>query len=304
MKNYLRIAPAVLLAALLAGCQGPCQSIARIDAPKLTAGTADFTTYAAVGTSISAGWQSGGLVNRHQIHAFPALFAQQVGKTVLASGQGTFTFPAVDADGIPALTKIQSLSPLVINNTGMTQGSPINLAQATPYHDMAVPGAILPDFGSTALYNATTARTTMFGIVARGNGAVGTQMLALAPTFISFEYGANEVLGPATSGHGSAYMPITTAQYAGLLTQSMNAIHTAAPNAKLAIFNVPDVTAIPFFTTFPSFTVDLTLHTPVAINGPSGPLTTGDLITLQAGALLAAGHGFPVGSYNYVNPSK
>lgn len=303
MKNHLRLAPVALFALLLAGCQGPCSSISKIAAPSLTTGSADFTTFVSVGTSISAGWQSGGLVNRHQVHSGPALFAQQVGKTVLTSGKGTFSFPAIDADGIPALTKIQSLSPLIISNAGQVRGNPINLAQATPYNNLAVPGALLSDFDdATNYYSTGTSRDTIFQIIARGVGKISDQSLALAPTFVAFEYGANEVLGPATSGVGKAYMPYTPTVYAALLTGAMNKIHTLAPTAKLALFNVPDVTAIPFFTTFPSFTVSLGLGTPVAINGPAGPLTSGDHITLLASALLAAGHGFPVGAYNYVNP--
>jgi len=299
MKNHLRIAPVVLLAAFLAGCQGPCSNISRVNAPTLTSGTADFTRFAAVGTSISAGWQSGGLVNRHQVHAFPALFAQQVGKTVLAGGTGTFSFPAVGGNGKPALMRIVSLSPLVINNAGLADGDPLNVTYPYPYANMAVPGAVAADFSGTDNYAANG----MFALVARGLGPVGLQMLSENPTFISFEYGANEVLGPATHGLGSAYMEYGTQGFADTLTQAMNTIHTAVPNAKLALFNVPDVTAIPFFTTFSPFTLDTLLHTPVALLGPSGPLATTDLITLSAGPLLAAGHGFPLGSYNYVNPS-
>jgi hypothetical protein len=64
----------LLGAAALAGC-GKQEAL---DAPKLESGGADYRVYVAMGTSISAGWQSGGLVDRHQIHSFPALFAEQV----------------------------------------------------------------------------------------------------------------------------------------------------------------------------------------------------------------------------------
>src|SRR4051812_30964392 len=96
---HVRLAALLLLAALLAGCEGPCSKIAPLSGPAVTRGI-DFTTYVAAGTSISSGFQSGGLVNRHQVRSFPADFAQQIGKTVALDGHGSFTLPAVDGDGL------------------------------------------------------------------------------------------------------------------------------------------------------------------------------------------------------------
>ncbi len=306
MKKHLRLAPILALAAFLAGCQGPCDKIESISGPSLSSGTADFSTYAAVGTSISAGWQSGGLVDRHQVHAFPALFAHQVGKTVLSNGQGSFTMPTVDRDGQPALLKIQSFSPLIISTAGQTAGAPENYSQNSAYHNLAVPGSLAFDFADTSCYYTTNAplfraNFGMFNLIVRGRGSIAAQLLGLGPSFISIEYGANEVLGSATSGVSTLTFP--SAAYAAILTGAINAIHATLPNTKIALFNVPDVTAIPFFTTFRPFTVNKITGTPVALIGPDGPLAAGDLVTLQAGALLATGQGFPIGSYNYVNPS-
>jgi len=306
MKKHLRLAPILGLAAFLAGCQGPCDKIETISGPTLSNGTADFTTYAAVGTSISAGWQSGGLVDRHQVHAFPALFATQIGKTVQLNGQGSFTLPTVDHDGQPALLKIQSFSPLIISTAGQTAGAPENFSQNSAYHNMAVPGALAFDFGDTSCYYTTNAplfRTNfgMFNLIVRGRGSIAAQAIGLGPTFLSMEYGANEVLGSATSGVSTLTFP--SALFATILTGAVNAIHATLPGTKIALFTVPDVTAIPFFTTFPPFTFSLTTGTPVALIGPDGALAAGDLVTLPAAALLATGQGFPVGSYNYVNPA-
>ena len=297
------------LAAFLAGCEGPCSKIAPLTGPASSNGAVDFSTYVAAGTSISAGWQSSGLVDRHQIHSFPAVFAQQIGKTVQLDGRGTFSIPVWDRDGFPALLEIKSYSPLVINNIGRVTGNPVN-DQPAAFHNMAVPYAVAFDFVDTTFYyNNPTAQvprpaeaTSLFNGIARHRGTIASQVLSLSPTFISWEYGANEVLGPASTG--AAPSATTGANHAALLTASMNLIHTFAPNAKVAVVNVPDVTSIPFFTTFPPFTVSLTTGLPVALIGPGGAsLAAGDLVTLGAGTLLAQGIGFPVGSYNYVNPS-
>jgi hypothetical protein len=62
------------------------------------------------------------------------------------------------------------------------------------------------------------------------------------------------------------------------------------------------VTTIPFFTTFPPFTVSLANGQPVPLIGPNGPLGPGDHVLLTAADSLAIGTGIPVGGYNYVNP--
>lgn len=303
LQTYLLLG----FALALAGCEGPCEKISSISAPELTSGTADFSSYVAVGTSISAGYQSGGVVDRHQIKAFPAIFAQAIGKTVLQSGQGSFTFPAINQDGIPALLEIRSYQPLILSNSGRTTGAPVNFSQNFAYNNLGVPGALAFDFADTTSYYTTNApifrsNFTFFNTVVRHRGSLFAQTLSLSPTFISYEFGANEVLGAATSGVSTTIFP--SGSYAALLTGHMDAIHTFAPNAKLALFNVPDVTSIPFCTTFPPATINLTTGQPVPLIGP-GPavLSSGDLVLLTASDSLAVGTGIPVGAYNYVNPT-
>src|SRR5438132_10425154 len=62
-------------AALIAGCG----EIAPLAAPAAHSGDANFSVYAAMGTSITAGWQSGGLVDYHQRHSYAAVFDQPAG---------------------------------------------------------------------------------------------------------------------------------------------------------------------------------------------------------------------------------
>jgi GDSL-like Lipase/Acylhydrolase len=306
MKTSLRIRLGLVLAlaAALAGCEGPCSRIESINGPSLSTNGVDLTTYVAVGTSLSAAYQSGGVVDRHQIVSFPSLFARQIGKTAdLNGGAGTFTQPTMNQDGIPALLAIKSLRPLVVDNLGRTTGIPTNLAQGSAYHNMGIPGALLVDLVDSTHYHASVApvfRTnyTYFNIIQRARGTVLSQALSLQPTFMSIEYGANEVLGPTTSG--AAPSTLTGVSYAQLMTGALNAIHTVSPNTKLAVFNVPDVTSIPYFTTFPAFTINVVTGQPTPLLGTAGPLAAGDLVLLPASALLAAGTGFPTNGANYV----
>src|SRR5207244_11375254 len=75
MKSARRL---VLLAATAAVLIAGCGKIAALVAPGFKSGSADFSVYAAMGTSISAGYESGGLVVTHQQRSFPWLFAHQV----------------------------------------------------------------------------------------------------------------------------------------------------------------------------------------------------------------------------------
>lgn len=302
----IRLGLVLALAVGVAGCEGPCSRISTVTGPAFSAGTVDFSTYVSAGTSISAGWQSGGLVDRHQIHSFPTLFARQIGKTVQADGRGDFTLPVYDRDGFPQLLHIVSYSPLIITPTGRTTGNPTNTAQATAYHNMAVPFAIAFDFvDSSFYYNAAVhpaVAIPLFDNIVRHRGTVAQNALSLAPTFMTWEYGSNEVLGPTSVG--AAASTNTAAQYAPVVAGSLNAIHALLPNTRVAVFNVPDVTSVPFVTTLSPFTVNATTGAPLPLVGASGPLQQGDFVLLTASTTIATtGTGIPAGGINYLNPS-
>jgi hypothetical protein len=292
MNARISLGLALALAPLALGCG----KIDPITQPAPQGGSADFSRYVATGTSITAGWESGGLVDHHQRQSYAYVFAHQ-------AGAASFTYPSVSADGFPPLLQVLSLSPLDVDTLGRTRGTFTNYGQATAYHNMGVPGSILFDLGdSTNYYNQDPERTNQFNEIVRHRGTILQQVLSLQPTFISIEYGSNEVLGPATEGSGT---PLVSAQiFDLLLSGTLAAIHAALPQTKFALLTVPDVTTIPFFTTFPPFTVSLANGQPVPLIGPNGPLGPDDHVLLTAGGLIAAGNGIPVGGYNYVNPAQ
>lgn len=284
MNRKIRLYAAVALVALfVAGCSGPCATLEPINAPAAKGGSAVFTTYVALGTSISAGGQSGGLVETHQAHAFPALFAHQ-------AGASAFTCDRISPDGIPPLLRLVSLSPLVVSNAGRTLGAPRDLLQATPYHNLGVYGSMLYDCDSTTYYTISP-YAAFFGMVARGQGSLLHQAAALNPTFVSLEYGANEVLGPALAGSGTPLFSVP--QFTGILTYTLADLHTLLPNAKLAIFNVPDVTSIPYVNTVKPYVVNPANGSHIPLIGPAGLLSESDFVLLTAIDSLTVGTGIP-----------
>lgn len=308
MRHRLALVWALALAT--AGCQGPCDKIEPITAPALTSGSADFSSYVAAGTSISAGTQSGGTVDRHQVQSFTALFARQVGMTVQANGQGAYSFNPYNADGFPALSRIVSYSPLVVTNAGRTTGTAQNSSWPTSFRNMGVPFAFSFDFVDSTIYYAhpfadpqtALAADLLFNDLVRHRGTIGQQVLALAPTFITWEYGSNEVLGPTGAGVGAA--TTTGEQYAAVLHASLDLIHATRPGAKVAVVNIPDVTVIPLVRTLSPFTINLSNGVPVPLLGTGGALQQGDFVLLTAAqAIATAGTGIPLGGYNYLNPA-
>lgn len=286
MKNkfiYLAI-----IAAGFASCEPEFEN--EVDA-NYTSGNADFTSYVAVGNSLTAGYMDGTVSRVGQTYSFPNLLAQ---KFALVGG-GEFTQPSYAEDvnnlgGIQGLTSTRlviNASPKIGPNGGLvydanknvvTNGlqpiagtSTITLAsQQTAYNNMGVPGAksfhlLIPGYASLNPYfgrHATSASATVLGDAMSKN-----------PTFFTNWIGANDVLAYATSGgigvdqtgnlniatYGSN--DITDPQafefhynliINGGVHPSFGPITGLTQNgAKGVVATIPSVTSIPFFTTVP-----------------------------------------------------
>ncbi len=289
---------------LIAGCA----KIRPITAPNPSSGTANFTTIVALGTSLSAGFQSGGLVQRHQAFAFPFLFAQQ-------AGSRSFSYPTVNLDGWPPLLKIESLGPpLVVDTLTSQRGAWIN--PALPYNDMGVPGALLDDVLDLGLnYNPFLPRDVSFfnNILGQGQATIPLSMLQLAtsmkPTFISFEFGSNELLGSALHGSSALGLLSDTGVWPGILHRTLDSLDIYIPQAKKVIFNVPDVTSLPYFHTLPIVELDRAGNPVVGLGGPKLLIgvAPGDLVGLNGSKLMAGippdsgAYGYALGDTSYLS---
>src|SRR5262245_19290815 len=165
MTNWKRTSTFLAAAAVLVVS---CSKIGPITAPALTPGRADFSVVAALGTSLTAGFQSGGLVNRHQVHSYAVLFAQQAGARIM-------DLPLVDGDGVRPLLEIKHLfpPPVEIGRISATYGIFTNLNFPTAYHDLGIPGARVQDVFDTTRYLLTSStRDTFFQNIQRGRGSL------------------------------------------------------------------------------------------------------------------------------------
>ena len=298
MKKRNRILLLLAAAALAPGCD----TIAPLTAPPRSSGRADFSVVAALGTDITAGFQSGGLAMRHQTHSYAVLFAQQAGASPL-------DLPLVDGDGVPPLLEVQHLypPPVQIGPVSATPGNSINSGLPTAFHNLAVPTCRLQDILDTG-----PSRNVFFDIVRRGRGSlteqIGTQLNPPA-TFLLYEFGTNEILQPGLNG--TIVGATTVTAFADSLGRTLDALATLLPAAKMAIVNVPDVTSFPFFRTISSRQLDRFGQPVLDSNGRPrfllGPnnlaLTANDLVLLSAGPSIAAGIGYPLGTFFYRTPT-
>ena len=90
---------------------------------------------------------------------------------------------------------------------------------------------------------AAILRSSAFG------SSILAQATALKPDLVTFWLGANDVLGYATSGGTSPAAPTDANIFAGYYSESIGYLHAALPKTKIVVANIPDVDAIPFFTT-------------------------------------------------------
>ncbi len=285
----LFVASSLLLAAL--ALQG-CSSLDPIERPAAVTGSADFSSYVALGTSISMGIQSNGLVEDFQRNSFPALVADAT-----AANGGSFTQPLVATPGIPPVLEVVGFSPttgvpILAPRPGTPPTAPTTPRPADGYDNLGISGAVV----ANALAKlGGDPPTNYFDLVLQGQGTAIRQCLAQQPTFVSVEYGSNELVAGLVRGDPTI-IP-ATALFRTLYTQLLDSLATGAPDAKLVLVNAPEVTDVAYATAIP-----LDLNLPIGPGGSlvavrlrdtGGPLPDGARILLPAAALLPLGYGLP-----------
>jgi lysophospholipase L1-like esterase len=239
---------------LLAACKP------EIKTPTLTKGSADFSTYIAIGDSQTAGYADNGLYLDGQKNSFPSIIAQQL----KAVGGGDFNQPLfsdaqADGSGYIQLTGFSAT------------GSPVTTTVA---NHTAIRGTqTIPSFGNVTLYTKYTGNNNNYGIpgiklsqityapygnlngyferLLPGNSPTNTTTYldfatAKPYTFFTCWLGNNDALGYATAGGASDALTDKT-QFTQLYTALINKL--TANGQKGVVATIPDVTSIPYFTT-------------------------------------------------------
>jgi hypothetical protein len=233
----------------------------KIDTFTVSSGSANFKKYIAVGNSLFAGYADAALYHNGQKNSIPNLIAGQL----QLAGSGAFVQPMVTSEfgvDFTGSTFKFVLGPSTDCN-GVTSLGPIPAigsrdALAPVGYDVnnfAVPGAksfhiLAPHYGDPALLALGLANPYFFRFAKTAASSVLADAMAANATFFTLWLGDNDVLGYATSGGMNPSDTITSPAFfqavmGGVLTG------LTANGAKGVISTIPDVTAIPFFTTIP-----------------------------------------------------
>ncbi len=205
----------------------------------------------AIGNSLTAGFQSAGLVEEFQLHSYPYLIAKQMGRSA------TFEQPLIASPGIgstPGKTPLKLVNGnLVAEDLTVDPATLLkNALLPRPYDNLGVPGAALVDVMQA--YDASTAKSgpnPFFDIVLRnpnfGNTSQLQQAILLNPSLIILWIGNNDVLGAALAGgdvNRITPQDVFKSQFTTLLSELRQKTRAA-----IVMANIPYVTDIPFINT-------------------------------------------------------
>ena len=231
--------------------------------PELTAGSADFSKYVAVGASFSAGFTDNALFIAGQKNSFPNILAEKFSQV----GGGSFAQPLMEDNiggflaggNVAAGPRLyfDGAKPVGLSATPTTE---ITTHLSGPFNNYGIPGAKsfhlgIPGYGALNPYFGRMASSTTATVLG--------DAVAQNPTFFTLsEIGGNDVLAYATSGGSGVYQVgnFDPSTYGGnditdpnVFAASFEAAVKALTSngAKGAVANVPYITSLSHFTTVP-----------------------------------------------------
>lgn len=253
MNSITKYSKKLLSLAVVLALITACKDYQALDIDPVDSGEADFSSYVAVGNSLTAGFQNNALYKTGQEYSYPNLIARQINQAE------NFSQPLISNPGIsPGGGRIEltSLDP-VATTRNSSQGSPIN-QNDKPFSNLGVPGAVLVDYLNPGNSGQLKERATnsqhpafnpFYSIVmeqselAKNAPNLHNQVAKQEPTLITFWLGNNDVLNFVTSG-GEGQNPTAPGNFQQLYQGSAQAM--AATDASVVVYNIPDVTSIPF----------------------------------------------------------
>ncbi|PTM09785.1 MAG: G-D-S-L family lipolytic protein [Bacteroidetes bacterium] len=253
--------------------------------PELTAGTADFSTFVALGASFTAGYTDGALFIAGQENSFPNILAQQFANV----GGGAFTQPLMNDNiggllfgGAPSLDAQGNNRFAPRFYFDLDAGSPVRLTDASttdifvnnptgPFNNMGVPGAksfhlLFDGYGNPANLATATANPYFVRMASSPTATVLGDAMAQSPSFFTIsEIAGNDVLGYALAGGDVTIDQITPqAMFDGAFGALITTL--TSNNAQGVVANIPYITSLPHFTTVPHNPIPLDAATAGFLN--------------------------------------
>ncbi|NAW50621.1 G-D-S-L family lipolytic protein [Elizabethkingia argentiflava] len=270
MKKYLFTSLAAISLVSIVGCNtGFEQDVADMQS---TSGEADFSTYVAIGNSLTSGFRDNALYLDGQKESYPSIIATQMKR----AGGGDFEQPLMpnndggfsNLPGFPGKLELKlvngSLSPIPKSAGSELKHTPAGKL----YNNVGVPAAksyhlLVEGYGNPANLPSKKANPYFVRFASSPNTSIIKDVIAKKPSFFSLWIGNNDVLLYATSGGvGKDQKGNTNAQTYDMYDISDPSVVAGSIDRVLAslkaegitkgvIANIPDIGSIPFFTTVP-----------------------------------------------------
>jgi hypothetical protein len=234
-----------------------------------------FERYVAMGNSITAGFQSGGILDSTQQQSYAVLISKAM--------RAPFFVPSLTRPGCPPpYTNVFTQTRLTPPGFPVSTGTSCYLRGLgtipPPYiSNTAVPGAEVIDIFSN--FDATSNANNLTQFILGGLTQVG-MMRKAQPTFVSLWIGNNDVLGAATNstngGDSTRITPVATFQ--ANYGATLDSIEDAGPQGAILV-GVANVTSIPFFSAGATYwgvkNTTATLPALFTVSNNCAPIATG-----------------------------
>jgi hypothetical protein len=273
-------------------------------------GGAMMSSYVAMGNSITAGFQSGGINDSTQRQSWAFLFAQQAGtRFAYPSFTKSFTVPVggttlTITTGCPPMLGNWATQKLTDSLVPTPSGCALrDASKATDIlNNVAVPGAFTTDLLVTGSAIKTPLTGAPHTFILGGKAQVDRALIA-EPTFLSLWIGNNELLQPASVGLLGGYAPagvpamVSTAEFTAAYNAALDSIIKVRPNLEGVLIGVAKVQNTPRFFSADTLGLSLTRRTEFGTftgrGAPTvvgcGTAATGWLVTIELAKNIRSG---------------
>lgn len=251
--------------------------------PGATPGNADFTSYLAIGNSLTAGYADGSLYVTGQLNSYPERLFEQFSQVSPRGAQGPFVQPLLTTDqGYPGARMVLGETYLSCNPSDSSLGAisypgwAYSAADAATYtssapqgqiNNIGVPGIRVVDY-PVAGYAYGNPYAARFYNNPAGSPEQELEYMVdnMHPTFFTMWLGANDVLGYALAGgqgNGTGYSSpgaggvyntsdiSNFAAFESIYDTTIKIAISTGPSGG-ALINIPDITKLPYFNTIPA----------------------------------------------------
>ncbi|MGH7676895.1 MAG: SGNH/GDSL hydrolase family protein, partial [Gemmatimonadaceae bacterium] len=246
IRNVARSAVALGLVALVSACDDDTQ---RVFGPPTSNSDGLFSSYVALGNSITAGYQSGGILDSTQRRSYAVLVAQRMNTG--------FIYPALAGRGCaPPIVNFLTQARFTIAALGPSTGATCDLR--TPsftdlLNNVAVPGALAADLtvaARTASVTPNVPSPHVHATLFLGGKSQVQKALENDPTFASIWIGNNDILLAAVAG---VLFPLPTvsigvtppATYQTQIDVGIAELQAGAPGLEGILIGVANVVNVP-----------------------------------------------------------